>query len=151
VVAFAFFGLTVYLRDYQGQLEQAPGRARFPNDVFRMAEWMLEHPPVDLQHIVRVDLPHLDADAAEELVHVLHEAVISPLGHAFERARAQGELRRNVEPGLAASAVLSLVDGLGFSHLPASGTPSKSELAAARKTVRAGVTMLLDGVRRGEG
>lgn len=137
--------LTVYLRDYQHRLEEAPGRARFPNAVFRMADWMLEHPPVDMQHILRVDLPHLEPGAAEQLVTALHEAVLAPLARVFEEARAV--LRRSVEPGLAASAVLALVEGLGFSHLPPGGSPSPTDLAAARKMVHAGLSMLLDGAR----
>ena len=139
--------LTVYLRDYQSRLEDAPGRARFPNAVFRMADWMLEHPPVDLQHILRVDLPHLEEQAAEQLLATLHDAVIAPLARVFEGARAV--LRRNVEPALAASAVLALVEGLGFSHLPPDGPPTPADLAAARKMVHAGLAMLLDGAREG--
>lgn len=140
--------LEVYLRDYQEKLQRAPGRARFPNDILRMADWMLENPSVDLQHIFRVDLPQLEAEAAEQLVSDLHTAVISPFAQAFEDARTQGELRRQVKPELAAAAAIALVEGLGFSHLPASGPPSPAALDAARRAVRSGLVMLLDGVRR---
>jgi AcrR family transcriptional regulator len=140
--------LEVHLRDYQQRLERAPGRARFPNDILRMADWMLENPSVDLQHIFRVDLPQLEECAAERLVAALHDAVISPFAAAFEAARSQGELRRQVNPDLAAAAAIAIVEGLGFSHLPGGGTPSPDELDAARRTVRSGLLMLLDGVRR---
>ncbi len=139
--------LVIYLDDYRARLERSPGRSRFPNDVLRMADWMLENPSVDLQHVFRMDLPHLEAEPAERLVHALHAAVISPFAQAFERAAGRGELRGQVEPELAAAAVIALVEGLGFSHLPVHDRPSPAELDGARATVRSGLRMLLDGVR----
>lgn len=138
--------LTVFLDVYRSGLREAAGRARFPNALFRMADWMVGQPPVDISRVLRVDLPHLESDVSAALVDRLHEAVLAPLVSMLTTAREQGALRPEVEPELAAASVVSLVDGLGFSHLPTDREASAAEVTAAQRTVRAGLRLLCEGI-----
>ena len=132
--------LEVFLADYREGLAGSRGRARFPERLLRMTDWMLEHPPVDLQHIVRVDLPHLDEAAGLALNARLHDAVLGPYAETFEEAKRTGAVVPRLQAGLAAACVVSLVHGLGFAHVG-----DGEERRAAKRTVRAGVRLLLDG------
>lgn len=134
--------LSAYFGGYRVELAAAAGRARFPAAVIRMAHWMLEHPPVDMQRIIRSDLPHLAAEDAEQVVNALHESVLSPFADAFTRAQDAGEVDAGSDAMVAASVVVALVDGLGFQHLPADRPATDSELQAARRNVNAGLRML---------
>lgn len=133
--------LLVFLADYREALAAARGRARFPERLLRMTDWMVEHPPVDLQHIVRVDLPHLDPERAGELSARLHDAVLGPFVETLEEASGAGTLRSRVQTELAAACVVSLVQGLGFAHVG-----SDDERRAAIQMVRSGLRLFLDGV-----
>jgi len=135
--------LTTYLGDYQSQLASARGRARFPAALHRMTDWMLDHPPVDPHAVLAAPLSD---DARDALIHALHAAVVDPIADVFRDAQAKGQVRAAVQPELAASAVISLVHGLGFSHLHGPA-PEAAALSAARDHVRQGVSLLLDGVR----
>ena len=141
--------LTHYLGDYRARLEAARGRARYPASVLRMTDWMLDNPPVDLQHIVRADLPHLERADADAVLEALHDADIAPLAQEVDRGRAEGKVLRGVEPVVVASSALALVEGLGFAHLPAGGAPSPDELEAARTLVHSGMSLLLRGAGHG--
>jgi AcrR family transcriptional regulator len=140
--------LEVFLGAYRGELALARGRARFPGAVYRMADWMLARPPVDLQRIVRVDLPQLDEARGRAVLEVLHDAVLGPFVEVFEAATAASALRRGVDAHIAAASVIALVDGLGWSHLPPGREATEEELAAAKRTVRAGLRLVVDGARR---
>jgi len=134
--------LATYFDGYRVGLVAAAGRARVPRSAFRMADWMLEHPPVDPQRIIRTDLPQLAAADADLVMQALHEAVLGPFVKTFQQARTNGELPQTVDPAIAASAVVALVDGLGFQHLPAGRPPSDQELSAVRANLHAGMRML---------
>lgn len=137
-----------FLEGYQRELTAAAGHASFPWALLRMTDWMVANPPVDLQRIVRVDLPRLDRRHGENLLERLHTAVLEPLAAAFRRAKDDGRLRQGVDPDLAAACVLALVDGLGHSHLPADRAATEGELDRACKDVRSGVSLLLEGATR---
>jgi AcrR family transcriptional regulator len=134
-----------FLESYRRELAVAPGRATFPRALLRMTDWMVTHPPVDLQRIVRVDLPRLERRHSEKLLERLHTAVLEPLSALFKRAKEDGRLTQGVDPDLAAACVLALVDGLGHSHLPSDRAATKDELGRACKDVRTGVSLLLEG------
>ncbi len=134
--------LSAYFEGYRTDLAAAAGRARFPRAVFRMADWMLEHPPVDLQRIARTDAPQLAPEDADQVMRALHDAVLGPIVETFGAARIGGDLPPDVDPSIAATAVVALVDGLGFQHLPPGREPTDSELRAARSSLHAGLKML---------
>ncbi len=134
--------LSSYLDGYRTELTASAGRSRFPRAVFRMADWMLEHPPIDLQRIIRTDLAHLAPEDAELVTQALHDSVLGPFVEAFEDAGGHSDARGDIDPSIAASAVVALVSGLGFQHLPAGRPPIASELRAARSTVHRGLEML---------
>ncbi len=138
--------LGVFLEEYRAGLRSAAGRAGFPNALLRMADWMVVHPPVDLPRVLRVDLPHLDRGDASALVEQLHDAVLAPIAAALELAKGSGAVPQELDVGLAAASVVSLVDGLGFSHLPSDREPTTSEVSAAQRTVRAGLKLLVTGI-----
>ena len=138
--------LRVFLAEYRSGLAAAAGRASFPNALLRMADWMVVHPPVDLARVLRVDLPHLDQNDANDLVEQLHDAVLAPIAAVLEGAKESGAVAKALDVGLAAASVVSLVDGLGFSHLPSDREPSSAEVSAAQRTVRAGLRLLIGGI-----
>lgn len=138
--------LAVFLEEYRSGLRAAAGRARFPNGLFRMAEWIVVQPPVDISRVLRVDLPHLEQDVASALIGRLHGAVLAPLVSTLKEAQELGKLRTDIDTELAAASVVSLVDGLGFSHLPTDRKPTPAEVSAAQRTVRAGLKLLCDGM-----
>lgn len=132
--------LCAYFADYRVELAEAAGSASFPRSVLRMADWMLEHPPVDAHRIVRTDLPQLEAEDADLVMASLHESVLGPFVDAFQRAPSS--VKRNLDPTIAAAAVVALVDGLGFQHLPVGREPSAAELEAARDVMHTALRML---------
>lgn len=134
-----------FLEGYRRDLTATAGRAALPRALLRMTDWMVAHPPVDLQRIVRVDLPRLDRRHSEKLLERLHAAVLEPLSAVFERAKEDGRLTEGVDPDVAAACVLALVDGLGHSHLPWDRAPTQGELDHACKDVRSAVSLLLEG------
>jgi AcrR family transcriptional regulator len=134
-----------FLGGYRRELAAAAGRAAFPRALLRTTDWMVTHPPVDLQRIVRVDLPRLDRRDSERLLECLHTAVLEPLSALFKGAKEDGHLAERVDPDLAAACVLALVDGLGHSHLPSDRAATKGELDQACNDVRAAVSLLLEG------
>lgn len=140
--------LEIYLSDYREGLAAAVGRASFPNALFRMADWMVEHPPVDIAQVMRLDVPHLEEESAAGLVAQLHDAVLQPFTAVLEAGKDSGAVRRGTDVNLAAAAVVSLVDGLGFSHLPPDRPATKGELVAAKDAVGRGLRLLLGGVSR---
>lgn len=138
--------LVVFLAEYRSGLASAAGRAAFPNALLRMADWMVVNPPVDLPRVLRVDLPHLGENDGNDLVERLHESVLAPIAAALEDAKGSGAVAQELDVGLAAASVVSLVDGLGFSHLPSDREPTSDEVSAAQRTVRAGLWLLLSGI-----
>jgi AcrR family transcriptional regulator len=138
-----------FFEGYRRELTAAAGRAGFPGALLQMTDWMVAHPPVDLQRIVRVDLPHLDRRDGEKLLERLHAAVLEPLSAAFQHAKGDGRLKERVDPEVAAACVVALVDGLGHAHLPSVRAATQHELSQACEAVRSGVTLLLDGAMGG--
>lgn len=134
--------LSSYLDGYRTELAASAARSRFPRAVFRMADWMLEHPPIDLQRIIHTDLAQLASEDAELVMAALHDSVLGPFVEAFERGNAANEDGESTDPAIAASAVVALVGGLGFQHLPPGRSPTASELQAARSAVHSGLGML---------
>lgn len=134
--------LVVFFERYQSDLSAAAGRSHFPQSLFRMTDWMLEHPPVDLQRIVRTDLPQLAEEDASPVMEALHASVLQPFVRLFERAQADGKLGSDLDPAIAAAAVVALVDGLGFQHLAVGAPPSTAELREARHHVHTALRLL---------
>ena len=128
--------LCSYLEDYRRRLDEARGRARFPTALFRLADWMLENPPVDASVVLH---PELEPDDAQKLTLALHSAVLAPFAGIIEEGQQRAAVRGHVKPELAAATVVALIHGLGFAHLP-------GDLAEARSHVHAGLRILLDGL-----
>lgn len=127
--------LTVLLERYRDGLEAARAGAEFPADVEGMVRYVAEHPLVDMQRIFQVDLPALgDEVATGRLLDRVHAAVHAPFAAAFSAAKAAGRVRDDVEPGVAAAAVVALASGLAALH-PGAALPL------------AGLRLLLDGAR----
>jgi len=128
--------LSAYLRDYRRRLDEARGRARFPAALFRLADWMLENPPVDAAAVLHAALEPTDE---AQLTRGLHDAVLAPFAAIIEDGAKRGVVRGLVDPHLAAATVVALVHGLGFAHLP-------GNLDEARSHVHGGLKLLLDGL-----
>ena len=127
--------LSTYLQDYRARMEAARGRSRFPAALFRLADWMLENPPVDAAAVLHASL---GAEDERELTEALHASVLAPLASIIDEARDRHAVRRDVDPPLAAAAIVALIHGLGFTH---------GDAPEARGHVHAGLRLLLDGVR----
>ncbi len=135
--------LCTYLEDYRQRMEAARGRARFPAAVFRLADWMLDNPPVDAAAVLHGDLTEPERG---QLLRSIHDAVLVPLTNIFDDGRTRERVRVDLDVAIAAAAVVSLVHGLGFAHLPPGRNTTSADLEAARSTVHAGLQLLLDGV-----
>jgi AcrR family transcriptional regulator len=59
----------------------------------RMAEWMLEHPPVDVGRMADSDLPEMRPEIVEQIETSFHRCVFDPIEAVFEDARREGRLR----------------------------------------------------------
>jgi AcrR family transcriptional regulator len=127
--------LTTHLEAYRVGLEGARAGVEFPADVEGMARYLAEHPLVDMQRIFQVDLPALNDEAAtERLLHCVHAAVHAPFAAALRAAKAAGHIRDDVDPDIAAAAVVALVGGMAALH-PGAELPL------------AGLSLLLAGTR----
>jgi AcrR family transcriptional regulator len=125
------------MRAYRSGLEHASEGFPFEKALARVAEEMVVKGGFDLSRIALVDLPAVreaggDADAALDS---LHAGAHEPLRNLFLRGQAEGVVRSDVDPDLAAASVMAIVSGLGWHH----------EGGAA--LVRSAVQLLLDGAR----
>jgi AcrR family transcriptional regulator len=138
----------MFFDGYRDTLEAARGRARFPETVRRMSDQMLDLGAIDFKRITRADLPNLDDADARALADQLHDALLTPFRDAFEDAKSANLVRQRLDTTLAAACVVSLVDSLGFQHLPVDRAATAEELDAAKQVARAAIALLVDGARR---
>ncbi len=136
-----------FLDGYEKRLLEARGKAAFPESLLRMATYSLGENHVDLRRIVTEDLPNLPVDQQSEVSNRLHEALLNPLVQELEAAKLSGKVRARLDSHLAAACVVAVADNLGGMHLPDGMEASREALDEARKLVRAGVSLLLDGTR----
>ena len=134
--------LLTFLDGYRRGLGSAPGRAAFPASLYRMTDWMLGQPPLDLQRLLRTEPARLRADHGAALTAAVHTAVLEPFIDSLEAARTRGEIDQGIRSDIAAAAVVALVDGLGFQHLPSDREANENERREARRTVRAALRLL---------
>ncbi len=136
-----------FLDGYEERLLGSRGQAGFPESLLRMATFTLGENHVDLRRIVAEDLPNLPDDRHTELENRLHGALLRPFVQEFEAAKHSGRVRKRVDSSLAAACVLAVADNLGGLHLPNGAESSREELDEAKRLVRAGVSLLLNGAR----
>jgi AcrR family transcriptional regulator len=76
-----------------------------------VAEWLLQHPPLDLVRMVQADMPAISAEHSKELLQLARDALLRPLENLFAEARARGETKRS-DDRLLAALFLSMADGI---------------------------------------
>lgn len=136
-----------YLDGYGDRMVASRGKSSFPESLHRMVEYTIGRHHVDLRRVIAEDLPHLPTEQQREVGEWLHEALLGPISSEFEMAKEAGKIRKRLDSALAAACVLAIADNIGGLHLIGDAATSSESLAAARKMVRAGVSMLLAGAQ----
>ncbi len=139
--------MSVFLDGYAEKLLASRGRSAFPESLLRMATFTIAENNIDLRRIVTRDLPNLPTKQQNQLNKSIHQVLLGPFVEEFEAAKRAGKAKRRLDSQMAAACVLAIADNIGGLHLPPSKSPTAEQRREAEQLVRAGVALLLDGVR----
>ncbi|MDX2160473.1 MAG: TetR/AcrR family transcriptional regulator [bacterium] len=109
----------------------------FRMQMYAVADWFAETPPVDFGRIVASDLPEIDPHEAERLMNLTYDALRTPLIEMLQQAQAHNRIRLN-DFNTAAMALVTLAQS-------AHGIPGKYPSGWKQRLGRQLVDMLLDG------